>query len=150
MLNNYSCRSPMENTSMFWKSGGNFNLEELSNPVLVGYNFTDNFNVDVAVGIFWNIQNNIHSVSLSEYTNQLLSKVIRLEDKSTGSLIFWRNKESKSYFPVKKINKKHSQVLLVFRKNPGKWNYGWSSVLKTCTAFIVGVFERMWCFDEVF
>ena len=61
MLNNYSCRSPMENTSMFWKSGGNFNLEELSNPVLVGYNFTDNFNVDVAVGIFWNIQNNIHS-----------------------------------------------------------------------------------------
>ena len=51
----------MENTSIFWKSGGNFNLEELSNPVLVGYNFTDNFNVDVAVGIFWNIQNNIHS-----------------------------------------------------------------------------------------
>ena len=90
------------------------------------------------------------AVSLSEYTNQLLSKVIRLEDKSTGSLIFWRNKESKSYFPVKKMDKKHSQVLLVFRKNPGKWNYGWSSVLKTYTAFIVCVFERMWCFDEVF
>ena len=55
MLNKYSCRSSVENTSVFWKSEGNFNLEELPNPVLVGYNFTDNLNVDFAVGIFWNI-----------------------------------------------------------------------------------------------
>ena len=47
------------------------------------------------------------------------------------------------------MNTKHSQVLLVFRKNPRKWNYGWSSVLKTSTALIVGIFERF-CFDEVF
>ena len=39
---------------------------------------------------------------------------------------------------------------LVFRKNPGKWNYGWSSVLKTYIARIVGIFERICCFDEVF
>ena len=50
----------------------------------------------------------------------------------------------------KKMNNKHSQVLLVFRKNPGKWNYGWSSVLKTCTALIVCIFERILCFDEIF
>ena len=40
-------------------------------------------------------------------------------------------------------------MLLVFRKNPRKWNYGWSSVLKTCTALIVGIFERI-CFNETF
>ena len=27
MLNNYSCRSPLESSSVFWKSGENFNLE---------------------------------------------------------------------------------------------------------------------------
>ena len=49
-----------------------------------------------------------------------------------------------------KKNNKHSQVLLVFRKNPRKWDYWWSSVLKTCTALNVGIFERIYCFDEVF
>ena len=42
----------------------------------------------------------------------------------------------------KKMNNKHSQVLLVFRKNPRKWNYG--------TTLIVGIFKRVCCFDEVF
>ena len=41
-------------------------------------------------------------------------------------------------------------MLLVFRKNSRNWNYGWSSVLKTCTALIVVIFERICCFDEVF
>ena len=50
----------------------------------------------------------------------------------------------------KKMNNKHSQVLLVFRKNPRKWSFGWSSVLKTCTALIAGIFERICCFDKVF
>ena len=55
----------------------------------------------------------------------------------------------------KKTNKqkqtnKHSQVFLVFRKNPNKWNYGWGSVLKTCTTLTVGIFERICSFDEVF
>ena len=36
------------------KSGENFDLEESINPMLAGYNFTDNFTVDVAVGIFRN------------------------------------------------------------------------------------------------
>ena len=49
-----------------------------------------------------------------------------------------------------KKNEEHTLVLLVFRKNPKKWNYGWRSVLKTCAALIVGIFERICCFDEVF
>ena len=48
------------------------------------------------------------------------------------------------------MNNKYSQVLLVFRKNPRKRNYEWSSVLKTCTALIVGIFELIFCFNEVF
>ena len=48
------------------------------------------------------------------------------------------------------MNNKHSQVFLVFRKNSRKWNYGWRSVLKTCTALIAGIFERICCFDKVF
>ena len=37
------------------------------------------------------------------------------------------------------------------RKNPRKWNYSWSSVLKTCTTLIAGIFEWIWqFFDEVF
>ena len=47
MLNNYSCRSPRESFSKFRKSGENFNLEELTNPILAGCNFTKNFTVDV-------------------------------------------------------------------------------------------------------
>ena len=49
-----------------------------------------------------------------------------------------------------KMNNKHSQLLLVFRKNPRKWNYEWSSVLKTCTALIAGIFEWICCFNDVF
>ena len=41
-------------------------------------------------------------------------------------------------------------MLLVFIKNPKKLNYGCSSVLYICTALIVGIFERIGCFDEVF
>ena len=48
------------------------------------------------------------------------------------------------------MNNNHSQVLLVFRKNPGKWNYMWSSVIKTWTALTVGILKRFCCFDEVF
>ena len=55
MLNNYFCRSPLETSSVFWKSGENINLEELINPMSVRYNFTDNFAVDVVVGIFQNV-----------------------------------------------------------------------------------------------
>ena len=40
---------------MFWNSGENFNLEELINSMLVGYNFDENLTVDVAVGTFRNV-----------------------------------------------------------------------------------------------
>ena len=43
MLNNYSCRSPLGSSSVFSKSGVNFYLDELANPKLVGYKFTENF-----------------------------------------------------------------------------------------------------------
>ena len=55
MLSNHSCRLPLETSSMFWKSGENFNLEELTNPKLIGYNITENFTVDFAVGFFRNV-----------------------------------------------------------------------------------------------
>ena len=48
------------------------------------------------------------------------------------------------------MNNKHSQVLLLFRKNATKWNYEWSSMLKTCTTLIAGILEQIGCFDEVF
>ena len=89
------------------------------------------------------------AVSLCKVIDQLPVKVISLQAKSTGHLIFWRNKESKLL--IKKLHKKkkkkkkkdkHSQVLLIFRKNPRKW--------KTCTSLIVGIFERICCFDELF
>ena len=47
MPNNYSCRSPLGSFSELRKSGENFNLEELTNPILAGCNFTKNFPVDV-------------------------------------------------------------------------------------------------------
>ena len=37
------------NLFVFLKSGENVNLEELINAMLVGYNFTENFTVDVAM-----------------------------------------------------------------------------------------------------
>ena len=49
MLNNYFCGSPLETSSVFWKSGENVSLEELINAMLVGYNFIENFTVDVAM-----------------------------------------------------------------------------------------------------
>ena len=41
---------------MFWKSEENFNLEELTNPMLVGDNFTEIFTAEVAMGIFRNVE----------------------------------------------------------------------------------------------
>ena len=48
------------------------------------------------------------------------------------------------------MGNKHSQVLLVFRKNPRKWNYRSNFMLKTTTVLAVGFFEQSCCFDEVF
>ena len=47
--------SLLESSPVFWKSGENFDLEELTSPMLVDCNFTENFTVDIAVGIFRNV-----------------------------------------------------------------------------------------------
>ena len=81
------------------------------------------------------------AVSLGKFIDQLLLKVIQAiwffeEIKRVNSCL-------KNCSQKKKTRKdKHSQVLLVFRKNSWKW--------KACTSLIVGIFERICCFDELF
>ena len=87
MLNNFSCRSPLETSSVFWKSGENFNMEELINSMLVGYNFTKNFNVDIVVEFSEMAKTISTAVSLGKFIDQLLLKVIGLQEKRTGCLI---------------------------------------------------------------
>ena len=55
MLSKYSLDHLKKALLVLWKFGENFNLEDLTNPMLVGYNFTGNFTVDVAEGIFRNV-----------------------------------------------------------------------------------------------
>ena len=55
MLNNYSFEGLLESSSAFRKFEEKSNLEELTNPMFVGYNFIENFTVDVAEGIFRNV-----------------------------------------------------------------------------------------------
>ena len=55
MLNNYSCRSPLESSSVFGNSGENFKVEGLTNSMMLGYNFTENFTADIAMGVFRNV-----------------------------------------------------------------------------------------------
>ena len=79
MLNNYFC--------VFWKSGENFDLEELINPMLAGYNFTENFIVEIAVGISETSKTISTALSLDEFTHQLLLKVqynLQLTDTLKG------------------------------------------------------------------
>ena len=97
MLNNYSCRSPLETSSVFWKSGENFNLEELTNLILVGYNFTENFSVDETSKTIPT------PVSLGEFIDQLLSKVISLQEKKQA---VWFFKEAKSKFLLDTLQSK--------------------------------------------
>ena len=62
-------------------------FNELKNPMLVGYNFTENFTVDVAEGIFRNVWNNIQSCfswriyrSITIKSNQFAGKKYRPSD----------------------------------------------------------------------
>ena len=55
MLNNYFCGTPLERSSLFRKSGENFNPKQLKNPMLADNNFTENFAADVPMGIFQNV-----------------------------------------------------------------------------------------------
>ena len=55
MLNNYFCGTPLESSSVFWKSGENFNPKQLIKFMLADGNFTENFTADVPMGIFQNV-----------------------------------------------------------------------------------------------
>ena len=70
MLNSYSCRSPLETSSVFWKSGENFNLEELTNPMFLGYNFTDNLLLTLLWGFSETSKTISTAVSLGEFIDQ--------------------------------------------------------------------------------
>ena len=55
MLNNYFCGISLESSSVFSKSGENFNSKQLTHIMLADDNFTESFTADVPVGIFQNI-----------------------------------------------------------------------------------------------
>ena len=55
MLSNYFCGTPLESSSLFSKSGENFNPKQLTNIMFADDNFTENFDADVLVGIFQNV-----------------------------------------------------------------------------------------------
>ena len=118
MLNNCFCRTPLESSSVFEKSGENFNPEQLTNLMLADNSFTENFTADVPVGIFHNFENNIHSCFCWQIY-QLLLKVISLQKKVPGVPDTLQSKKKK-----KGMNKKHSQLFLKIglpiRKNNGE------------------------------
>ena len=70
-------------------------MEELTNTMLVGDNFTENCTADVAMEFSETSKTISTAVSFGEFTDQLLLKVISLQQKSTSRLIFCRNKENK-------------------------------------------------------
>ena len=49
------CGTSLESSSVFWKSGQNFNPKQLTNLIMADYNFTENFTADFPVGIFQNV-----------------------------------------------------------------------------------------------
>ena len=55
MLHNNFFITPLENFSVFWKFQEDFNPEYLTNPILAGNNFIENFNADVPVEIFQDV-----------------------------------------------------------------------------------------------
>ena len=132
MLSNYSCRSPLGSSSVFWESGENSNLELLTinKPNVGKLRLTENFTADVAWR-FSEISEKISTaVSLGKFIDQLLLKVISLQEKKYRPSDFLKEQREQIlawYIAVKtkqknktKMNSKHSQVLLVFRKNPRK------------------------------
>ena len=69
MQSNYFCRTPLESSSVFWKSGENFNLEELTNPMLVGNTFTENFTAGIAVELSETFKTISTAASLYKFIN---------------------------------------------------------------------------------
>ena len=91
MLHNYFCETPLESSSVFWKSEEFFNPKQLTNLMLADGNFNENFTADVPVGNFQNVWNNIHSCFCWQIY-QLQLKGISLQKKVQGVWFFWRNK----------------------------------------------------------
>ena len=60
--------------------------------MLAGNNFTENFNADVPLEIFWNVQNNIHNCFCWQIY-QLLLKVIGCWKKVQGGLFLKKKGE---------------------------------------------------------
>ena len=101
MLNKYSCRSLLESSSVFWKSGENFNLEWLTNPMLVGYSITCNFTIKWTpsqVHIHYPAQIPCEHNTLMEeigktwpLINSLCIKEHNLANKEKRSIFFFQN-----------------------------------------------------------
>ena len=126
MLSNYSSKSPLGSSSVFWESGENFNLELLTinKPNVGQLRLTENFTADVAWR-FSEISEKISSaVSLGKFIDQLLLKVISLPSdflkEQREQILAWYIAVKTKQKNKTKMNSKHSQVLLVFRKNPRK------------------------------
>ena len=77
---------------------------------MVGYNFTENFTVDVAMGILEKPKTISQAISLVEFIDQLLLKIISLQEESTDRLIFWINKVSKLLLDTFQSKKREQQL----------------------------------------
>ena len=129
------CRTPLESTSVFWKSRENFYVGrrqlygELHRRLCSG-NFPKRLKQYQQLLLFGNLSITIES-------NQLAVKNYWASETKRVNFCFTYCSQEK-----KKKNK-HSQVFLILEKNTRKWNYEWVSVLKTCTVLIVGIFQRI-------
>ena len=119
MLNNYSCISPLETSSAFLKSG------RINKPHVGRLQLDWELHYRCCCVNFLNC--------LAQHPQLFLWQIY-------ASITIKSNQfAGKTYSPSEK--KKWIAGAPVFRKNSRKWNYGWSSVLKTCTAPIVSLFS---------
>ena len=119
MLNNYAYRSPLEPSSIFWKSG------RITKPRVGRLQIQAELHRRRRRGNFPKSLTNIHSCFSWRNFPSITIKSNQFAGKNAGRLIFWRNKESKFLLDTlqsKNMNNKDSQVLLVSRKNSSKWN----------------------------
>ena len=111
MLSNYSCRSPLGSSSVFWEPGENSNLELLTinKPNVGRLRLTENFTADVAWR-FSEISEKISTaVSLGKFIDQLLLKVISLQEKMYRPSDFLKKQREQIlawYIPVKRKQNK--------------------------------------------
>ena len=119
MQNNYSCISPLQTSSAFWKSG------RINKPHVGRLQLDWELHCRRCCGSFLNCLAQLPQLFLW----QIYASITIKSNQFAG----------KKYSPSEK--KKWIAGAPVFRKNSRKWNYWWSSVLKTCTAPIVSLFS---------